>query len=58
MIKTKFLYVLSIILFTFNANAAFELKVNNIVINIIKNFVLIIFYNFYVFKFKYTYIII
>ena len=100
MIKLKFLYILSIILVTFNANAAFDIKartailqdylsgeilyekdadksiypasmtkimtaliafeliVNKKVISIAKNFNLIISYNFNVFKFNYTYIII
>ena len=32
MIKTKFLYVLSIILFTFNANAAFDIKARTVIL--------------------------
>ena len=51
MIKLKFLTLITILLFTFSANAAFELKVNSKVNNIIKNFSLIISYNFNVFKF-------
>ena len=51
MIKTKFLTIFIILLLTFNSNAAFELKVIVVKINIIIVFSLIIFYNFNVIEF-------
>ena len=51
MIKTKFLTILIVIILTFNSHAAFELKANRVVNKNIKNFILIIFNNFNVFKF-------
>ena len=59
MIKLKFLTLITIVLLLpHNSKAALELKVNNRVINIVMNFILIIFYNFNIFEFEYAYIII